>query len=611
MQHSREHPAAPGAAEIRAALSCYRGGWRSVAVFSAAINLLMLVPSLFMLQVYDRVLASGNLYTLAMLCLMAAGLLAVMGALEYARGLLLIQLGARFDALLGPRVHGAAFARGLSGAPANAAQAVGDLNALRQFLTGSAVFAFFDAPWFPLFLAVMFLFHPWLGALALAGAGLLMALAWANERACRQPLAEAGALSVRASLLAESQLRNAESIQAMGMLDALRARWQGLHGAYVGLQGQASRRSALVSSVSRSVRIALQSGVLAVGAWLALDNRVSAGMMVAGSILMGRVLSPIDQVIAAWRQWAATRLAQQRLQALLAAHPAPAAGLPLPAPQGALALETVTVVPPGAAQPSLVNLSLALAPGQVLGVVGPSGSGKSTLARAVAGIWPARVGTVRLDGADLRHWDRQRLGAWMGYLPQDVELFAGTVAENIARFAVPQDPAQRQAQDAQVIEAARLAGAHELILALPHGYDTVLGAGGLGLSGGQRQRVALARALYGDPRLVVLDEPNASLDEAGEQALLDALLRLRERRVTVVLVAHRPKVLAAATHLLVLRAGQKQAFGPAQEVMAHAGGAAAPTGRAAATPAAASPASLGAQAWRGVLDLRRDRQVQA
>jgi len=586
----QQDPARVGAAAhgqpmpvLRAALAQCRAAWGSVAVFSAAINLLMLAPSLYMLQVYDRVLASGNAFTLLMLSLMIVGLLALMGALDYARSAIIIQVGARLDAALGPRVHEAAFQRGLDGAPANAGQALGDLNALRQFLTGSSVFAFFDAPWFPLFLLVMFLFHPWIGALALAGALLLIGLAWLNERLSRGPLAQAGGLSVRAGLEAEGQLRNAETIQAMGMLASLRRRWQYLHRGYVGQQGLASRRSARIAALSKSVRIALQSLVLGLGAWLVLQNHVSPGVMIAGSILMGRVLSPIDQVISAWRQWSGTRLAWKRLQALLDAYPARQPPLPLPRPVGSLRAEGASVVPPGAAAPSLVNVSLALEPGQVLGVVGPSGSGKSSLARLLAGIWPARAGVVRLDGADLRLWDRSRLGESLGYLSQDVELFTGTVAENIARFADP--GGGHEALAARVIDAARLAGAHEMILALPKGYDTPLGIGGQGLSGGQRQRVGLARALFGPPTLVVLDEPNASLDDAGEQALLDALGRLRERGATVVVITHRPKVLAATTHMLLLRDGRAQRFEATRNVLVRpASPAIAGTGTAGAAP---------------------------
>ncbi len=593
MQQTQTRAGAPqdgDALEIKSLLARFRTGWYSVAAFSVAANLLMLAPSLYMLQVYDRVLASGNVFTLVMLSLMIVGLLALMGALDYARSVVIIQIGARFDAALAGRVHGAAFERGLAGVPANASQAVNDLNTLRQFLTGSAVFAFFDAPWFPLFLLVMFLFHPWVGTLALAGAVVLVALAWLNEQVSRKLLAEAGGLSVRAGVEAEGQLRNAEAIQAMGMLDRLRARWQRLHVGYVRRQGMASQRSAMIASLSKTVRMALQSLVLGLGAWLVLQSHVSAGMMIAGSILMGRVLSPIDQVIGAWRQWAGTRLAWRRLQDLQTTYPKPAAGLTLPEPKGALRLEGVTVTPPGAAQPTLVNVSFALEPGQVLGVVGPSGAGKSTLARLVAGVWPARLGTARLDGADLRQWERARLGEWLGYVPQDVELFSGTVAENIARFPGPDSDGEVLAR--RVIDAARLAGAHDMILALPRGYDTPLGTGGQGLSGGQRQRIALARALYGTPRLVVLDEPNASLDDVGEQALLDALGRLREMGATVVLVTHRPKVLAATTHLLLLRDGQAQRFGATHEVLRPPPEGAA-GGNARAASQSAAPAAAG------------------
>lgn len=545
--------------EIRAALGAYRGGFRSVGTFSAVINLLMLVPPLYMLQVYDRVLASGNTTTLLLLTVMAMGLLALMGALEYVRSLAVIHIGERLDARLGERVYGAAFERGLAGQGAQAGQATRDLDSLRQFITGNAVFAFFDAPWFPLYLLVMFLFHPWIGCLALVGALLLIALAWLNERLSQPPLREAGGLSVQASASAEAQLRHAEVIESMGMLDALARRWSMLHGGFVALQGLASERTALITSISKSLRVALQSLVLGLGAWLAVGGQISPGTMIAGSILMGRVLGPIDQVISAWRQWSSTRLAYQRLVALLETHPPRQAGMELPAPSGGVTVEPLSAVPPGGKVPTLVQVGFRLAPGEVLGVIGPSGSGKSTLARLLVGVWTPRIGTVRLDGAEIQRWDKARLGPHIGYLPQEVELFAGSVAENIARFAEPDAD--------KVIAAAKDAGVHEMILALPNGYDTPLGDGGQGLSGGQRQRIGLARAMYGPPALVVLDEPNANLDEAGEKALMGALGRLRERGVTVVLITHRPTVLKATTHLLVLREGRLHKFGETQEVL--------------------------------------------
>lgn len=551
--------------EIRAAVLSLRGSIRSIAAFSAATNLLMLAPSLYMLQVYDRAVASGNLFTLGMLTTMLVGLLALMGALEYVRNLVVIHAGSRIDDLLARRVHQAAFERGLAGGQANAAQATRDLDAIRQFLTGNAVFAFFDAPWAPLFLLVMFLFHPWIGLLALVGMIVLAALAWLNERLSRDLLRQAGSLCVQATASVEMQLRNSDSIESMGMLGRLFHLWRGPHRGYVRRQAQASERNALVSAISRTLRLALQSLVLGLGAWLVIDGRMSSGMMVAGSILMGRTLAPIDQLIAAWRQWASTRLSWQRLHTLLAAHPPRLEHLPLPEPKGILVVETAGAMPPGTrtSVPILSGVTFALEAGDMLGVIGPSGSGKSTLGRLVGGVWPAQAGKVRLDGADITQWDKERLGPHIGYLPQEVELFAGSVSENISRFAEPQsDPTL-------ITDAAILAGAHDMILTLSQGYDTRLGPGGQGLSGGQRQRIALARALYGSPCLVILDEPNASLDEAGDKALLAALARLRDRRVTTVLITHRPKVLELTTKLLVLKDGRAQAFGPTAEVIAR------------------------------------------
>ncbi|MGP9656342.1 type I secretion system permease/ATPase, partial [Halomonas sp. AOP35-4E-18] len=434
--------------------------------------------------------------------------------------LAVIHIGERFDEQLGERVYAAAFERGLSGQAAQAGQATRDLDSLRQFITGNAVFAFFDAPWFPLYLLVMFMFHPWIGCLALVGAIVLIGLAWLNERLSQPPLREAGKLSVQANAMAEAQLHHADAIESMGMLLAFTRRWSHLHDGFVALQGLASERTALVTSISKSLRIALQSLVLGLGAWLAIGGQISPGTMIAGSILMGRALSPIDQVINAWRQWTSTRLAYQRLGNLLTVHPARQPGMDLPAPLGKLNVEPVSAMPPGGKIPTLVQVGFQLEAGSVLGVIGPSGSGKSTLAKLLVGVWKPKVGTVRLDGADIKGWNRALLGPHIGYLPQDVELFAGSVAENIARFSEP-DPMK-------VVEAAKTAGVHELILALPNGYDTYLGDSGIGLSGGQRQRIALARALYGPPALVVLDEPNANLDDAGEKALLEALQRLRE-----------------------------------------------------------------------------------
>ncbi|KTC39284.1 peptidase, partial [Pseudomonas sp. ABAC61] len=470
-----------------------------------------------------------------------------------------IRLGTQMDMRLNQRVYDAAFEAQLKGSPQAAGQALSDLTALRQFATGNALFAFFDAPWFPVYLLVIFLFHPWLGLLALGGAVLLVVLAWINQHICQAPLAQASQLSIITSQQATANLRNADAIEAMGMLGALRARWFVGHQGFLAQQNLASEKTATISAWSKGVRMALQSLVLGLGAWLAVQGQITPGMMIAGSILMGRVLSPIDQLIAVWKQWSSARLAYERLSELLQANPPRPVRMSLPTPVGKLSVEQLTACAPGSRRPALSNLGFTLEAGQVLGVIGPSGCGKSTLARLLAGAWTPLAGKVRLDGADLVQWDRQQLGPHIGYLPQDIQLFAGSIAENIGRFGT---------LDAeQVLQAAQMAGVHELILQLPQGYDTRLGEGGAGLSGGQRQRIGLARALYGLPALIVLDEPNSNLDEAGEQALLQAITQLKQRRRTLVLITHKPNVLSLTDQLMILREGQLQAFGPTARVL--------------------------------------------
>ncbi|PAU88151.1 type I secretion system permease/ATPase [Pseudomonas sp. WN033] len=545
--------------EILAALAACRRGFVSVGVFSAVINLLMLAPALYMLQVYDRVLASGNHMTLAMLTLMVLGLYAFMGLLEWVRSLVVIRLGAQIDQQLGARIYDATFDASLRVGRGSNAQPLNDLTSLRQFATGNALFALFDAPWFPLYLAVLFLFHPWLGWLALGGAALLLALTWVNQWLTRAPLAEAGLLAIQATQAAGSHLRNAEATEAMGMLARLRQRWQGEHGRFLQLQNRASEQGAAFSAVAKGVRLALQSLMLGLGALLAVDGQITAGMMIAGSILAGRVLAPLDQLINAWKQWSGAQQAYRRLYDLLRAQPPRTSGMSLPAPRGALRVEQLSACAPGSRTPVLAGVSFALEPGQRLVVLGPSGCGKSSLARLLVAAQMPLAGKVRLDGADLQQWDKDALGPHLGYLPQDVQLFAGSIAENIARFA--------EVEAEKVVAAAQMAGVHELILRLPQGYDTRLGEGGAGLSGGQKQRIGLARAVYGLPALIVLDEPDANLDEAGEQALLAALDRLREQGRTLVLVSHRPALLKGADQLLLLRGGQMQAFGPASRVL--------------------------------------------
>ena len=547
--------------EVRAALGRSRGAFFMTGVFSFFINLLMLTAPLYMLQIYDRVLASRSEPTLIVLTVLAGGLLLVMGGLDLIRSRVLVRVGVKMDALLNARVFSAVFAQALRGARGQRAQALRDLDSLRQFLTGPGPFAFFDAPWAPLYLAVVFIFHPVLGFVALAGAVVLFSMALINELVTRRPLQLANAQAIAANGFAEASLRNAEVLEALGMLPEIRKRWTAQHCQGLALQATASDRAATLTSWSKAVRISLQVAILGAGAALAIQQIITPGVMIAASILMGRALAPVEQAIGQWRHFVGARQAYRRLNELLQAIPEDEARLTLPKPEGRLSVEQLVAAPPGSQKPVLKGVSFKLEPGEALGVIGPSASGKSTLARNLVGVWAPQSGAVRLDGAEVQGWDAEQLGPYLGYLPQDVELFAGNVAENIARFSAEASPEA-------VVAAARAAGVHDMILQLDKGYDSEIGEQGCVLSGGQRQRVGLARALYGEPALVVLDEPNASLDAAGDEALTQAILGLKARGATVVVMAHRPSAIAAVDKLLMLRDGRVEAFGPKEEVIA-------------------------------------------
>lgn len=546
--------------EIQQVLQTFKRTFYTVGTFSAISNLLMLVPSLYMLQVYDRVLGSRNELTLLMLTLIMLAAYIAMSALDMVRSFVLVRVGARFDMELNRRIYSAAFEQNLKRVGGNAGQALHDLTNIRQFLTGNALFAFFDAPWFPVYLIVIFVFEPTLGLFALAGTVLLVILAFVNEAVSRKPLAEANTMSIASGNLATNNLRNAEVIESMGMLPNLMGRWYKLHGRFLHLQAEASEKAGLVGAVTKFVQVSLQSLVLGFGALLVLDNKITAGMMIAASILMGRALAPVQQVIGVWKNFASTRSAYERLTKLLEDNPARPAGMPLPKPTGTLTIEGVSAAPPGVKHALLKNLNFGIVPGDVLGVIGPSGSGKSTLARLLVGIWPSAIGTVRLDGADIFHWNKAELGPYIGYLPQSIELFGGTIAENIARFG--------EIDAEKVVAAAKSAGVHDMILHMPEGYDTKLGDGGAGLSGGQRQRLGLARAMYGNPSLIVLDEPNSNLDDVGEHALLQAINNLRAQKKTIVLITHRTSAIGITNKLLLLRDGVAEMFGPTDQVLA-------------------------------------------
>ena len=553
-------PSKPAGDELAQILGGLRRFFVTAGVFSFFINVLMLVPAMYMLQVYDRVLASRNETTLLMLTLIILALYALMAGLEWLRAKLLVQAGLRLDANLNQRVLSSSFRLNLRQSGASAGQALSDLTNVRQFLTGNGLFAFFDAPWTPIFIIVIFLMHPLLGLVSLCGGLLLLLLTYVTEKATQQPLAAANAAGIAANQFATNSFRNAEVVEAMGMFPALRKRWYALHGKMLGLQTLASDRAGTISACTRFTRVSVQSLILGAGALLVIEGSITAGAMIAASILMGRALAPVELAIGTWKQLVATRSAYDRLARLLGEFGTAAAGMSLPPPKGEYRVENVIAAAPGANAPILRGANFVIPQGKVVGVIGPSGSGKSTLARLLVGVWPVASGKVRLDGADVYTWNKEELGPWIGYLPQDVELFDGTVAENISRFGELDADA--------VVRAAQRAGVHEMILRLPKGYDTPIGAGGSVLSGGQRQRVGLARAMYGDPSVVVLDEPNSNLDDVGELALVAALNQLKAEGKTVLVITHRTNVLTAVDLLLVLRDGAVQAYGPRNEVLA-------------------------------------------
>lgn len=529
--------------------------------FSAVINILMLVPVMYMLQVYDRVVASGSVSTLAMLTILMVALLAAAGGFDWVRSMILISAGNRIERNLRRRVSDASFRMSLmSGGVAGSAQAYADLSSLRQFLTGNGLFAFFDAPWFPIYVGVMFAFHPWFGISAIIAGIIMVILAYTNEVLTSKKLKEANTTAGRLNSQIAGTLRNAEVVAAMGMADNIRTQQETKSDEILKLQTEASRSAGVVSNTSKYFRMIIQSILLGMGALLALRQEISPGMMIAGSLLLGRALAPIDLLVGTWKGFSVARAQYERLGQLLEQMPAEPDNMQLPQPQGNILVEQISVIPPGAKVPAIKGVSLELKAGESLGIVGPSASGKSTFARALLGIWPTASGKVRLDGADITSWRRSDLGPSIGYLPQDIELFDGSISENICRFG--------EIDAEKIVAAAKLAGVHELILRLPQGYDTVIGAAGGALSGGQRQRIGLARAVYGNPILLVLDEPNSNLDEQGERELVEAIQRIKARGCTIVVITHRTMVLQNIDKILVLKDGLAVGFGPRDQVLA-------------------------------------------
>jgi ATP-binding cassette subfamily C protein len=554
----------PQQSELGTALAACRQAFISIAVFAGMSNVLMLTGSFFMLEIYDRVLPSRSVPTLVGLSVLAGALFISMGILDLIRGRILVRIGASLDEQLSGRVYETLVRLPLrAGHTSNdGLQPLRDLDAVRSFLSGMGPIAFCDLPWIPLYLAICFAFHFWIGMTALLGAIVLITLTLFTERFTNRPMVHTTRFAHMRNSLAAASLRNAEAITAMGMSGRIAERWNEANRKYMESQRAASDVSGGFGAISKVLRMMLQSAVLGVGAYLVIYQQATAGVIIAGSILSARALAPVDLAIANWKSFVAARQSWARLTKLLAAFPAMPEVLTLDPPVNAMSVEALSAAPPGQQKIVVQDANFILQAGSGLGVIGPSASGKSSLARCIVGVWTPARGKVRLDGAALDQWNPEALGAHIGYLPQDVELFAGSVAQNISRF-------EPDAPSAAVFSAAKAAGVHDLIVKLPEGYETQVGEQGTNLSAGQAQRIALARALYRDPFLVVLDEPNSNLDAEGDEALGRAISGVRQRNGIVIVVAHRPSAIAGVDFVLVMNGGRQQAFGPKDEVLSQ------------------------------------------
>ncbi len=547
--------------ELTATLWAFRREFLIVGLLSFLANLLMLAPTLYMLQIFDRVLISQSGLTLLAVSLITLFLFGVMACSEWLRSRVLVRAGMRFDEQLSTRVFNASFEAYLRQSSTHPSRAFGDLIQIRQFITGNGIFALFDAPWAPIYIAVTFFLHPWLGVLSLVFAVIQAALAWFGHRHTVAPAEEASKAGSETTSYLQSKLRNAEVLESMGMIANLQSRWNNKYATWMDKNSSAQGLTHRVTAWSKFIRYSQQSLALGAGALLVIDGQLSPGAMIAANVLMVRALAPIDQLVSTWRGFVTCKNSFARLETLLADYPERDPALTRVGPTGEITLRNVFASAAGRTAPILKNVSFAVPAGTVVAVLGPSGSGKSTLARVMVGIWPDVVGETLLDGLPIQSWNRIELGPHLGYLPQDVELFEGSIAENIARLG--------EVDSDKVIAAARCAGMHEMILRFPKGYDTSIGEAGNLLSGGQRQRIGLARAIYGEPSLIVLDEPNANLDDAGEAALLRTVRELKAKGKTVFLITHRSGAIAAvADRLMLLRDGEIVADGPKDAVLA-------------------------------------------
>ena len=532
------------------------------AVFSFFSNILYLAMPLYTFQVYGRVMMSQSQATLWMLTFITIFVFAISSVIDDYRARILINYGVVLDQRVSGRLFSGLFDAAVRGEPSGRSQVLRDLDQFRQTLTGVAAAAFFDLPWIPVFIVVLFMIDPWVGVLTLVGAGVLIGLALSQERSIRPPMREANEAAIRSYAFTEAALRNGEVVRAMGMLPTLGAAWAHFRGITIERGADTAERSNGYTDAIKATRMAIQILIIAIGAWLIMKGKLPQGMLFANMILASRALSPIEKIVAAWEPLNNMARAHGRIMETLQKAEPPSAATALPRPKGRLHVEAVNFAPPGANRLVLNNINFAIEPGEVLGVIGPSGAGKSTLARLLVGIWRPLNGVVRLDGADVFTWDRADFGRHIGYLPQDTELFAGSIRQNIARF-------RSDVSDAQVVRAAQLAGVHELILKTPKGYDTQVGEGGVVLSAGQRQRVGLARTMLADPAFIVLDEPNASLDAEGEQALLEAIEAMKANGATVVVISHKIGIFRVADKMLAMREGRLELFGPRDAVMAR------------------------------------------
>lgn len=546
--------------ELRTAYQACRRYFLTALIFSLAINLLYLAAPLYMLQVYDRVISSASIVTLVMLTVVLLVALMALAGLDAVRSRVLTRAGIRLDRLLAPRVVAASFESSSKGVSFGS-EMLRDYDNFRQFITGSGIHALFDLPWAPIYIFIIFVLHPALGAFAFGCAVVLVVVALVGQWIVQEPSTEANKFTKRNYAFTDMSLRNAEVVQAMGMAPGVVQRWSRDREQMLERQATASDRATTTASVIKFLRLAMQSLILGLGAYLVIERQVTVGAIFAASILLSRALQPVEQIVGSWRNLLSARTAFDRVKVLLTVNPIRDPALALPRPAGRLSVEGVTYGFGRGAAPILRGVSFRLDAGEVLGVIGPSGAGKSTLARQIVGVLAPSAGAVRLDGADVSTWPRESLGRFIGYLPQDIELFSDTVAANISRF-------RRDDDDSEVIDAAKMAGVHDIILRLPQGYETQVGEGGAVLSGGIRQRIGLARAVYGNPSLVVLDEPSSNLDSDGDVALLSCISDLKSRGSTVVMITHRPNTLGSVDKLLVLKDGMPDMFGPRNEVIA-------------------------------------------